>query len=58
MQRPPLADDLGVGARILELVGAGAGVLVGRDVAERIAAGLNGMHLDLGQLGQDVRRFL
>ena len=29
---------------------------IGGDVADAIAAGLDGVHLDLGQIGQDVRR--
>ena len=56
MQRRPLAQDLGLGARIGHLVGGGTGEVVGRDVADAVAGGLDGVHLDGGQLGQDVRR--
>ena len=54
VQRRPLADDLRVGARIGDLVGGGAGEVVGGDVADAVAGGLDGVHLDLGQLVQDV----
>jgi hypothetical protein len=54
MQRRPLADDLAIGARIDQLVGGDAGQLVGGDVADAIAAGLDGMHLDRGQVSQDI----
>ena len=34
--------------------GGGAGKMVGGDIAHAIAAGLDAMHLDTGQLGQKV----
>jgi hypothetical protein len=37
MHRRPLAQDLGIGARIGRLVGGGAGEMVGRDVADAVA---------------------
>ena len=37
-------------------VGGGAGVLVGADVADAVAAGLDGVHLHRRQVGQDVGR--
>ena len=54
VQRRPLADDLGVGARVGHLVGGGAGEVIGGDVADAVAGGLDGVHLDVGQLVQDV----
>ena len=54
MKRRPLPHDLGEDARVLQLLGAGAGKLVGGDIAYAIAAGLDAMHLDLGQLVQHV----
>ena len=54
MQRRPLPDDLGIGTRILELVGGNAGERIGRRVAERITAGLDRVHFDARQLGEDV----
>ncbi len=54
----PLADHLGPDARIVGLVGGGAGVRVGGDVADVVAAGLDGVHPDLGQVIEDVRRVL
>ena len=56
VQRRPLADDLAVDARVLDLVRGGSRVLVRRYVAERVATGLDAVHLDLRQLGQDVGR--
>ena len=58
MQRRPLAHDLAPDARILDLVDGGAGVVVGGDVADAVARGLHGMHVDLGQGRQRVGRVL
>jgi hypothetical protein len=54
----PLAQDLGQRARVDDLVGGDAGELVGGDVADAVARGLDGVHLDFGQLGQDVGHVL
>jgi hypothetical protein len=54
----PLAQDLGERARIDDLVRGHAGEFVGRDVADAIARGLDRVHLDRGQVGQDVRGLL
>ena len=43
--------------RVLDLVDGGAGVVVGGDVADAVARGLHGVHVD-GQRGQRVRRVL
>ena len=51
----PLADQLGRRARILDLVGRGAGEMVGGDVADAVAAGLDRVHVDVGQRLEDVR---
>ncbi len=40
------------------LVGGGPGELVRRDIADAIAAGLEGMHLDRRQFGQQIGRLL
>jgi len=56
MQRRPLADDFRPHARVVHLVRRSGGVVVGGNVADAIAAGLEGMHLHAGKLGQDVRR--
>ena len=58
MGRRPLAHDLGIDARIGDLVGGGAGEMIGRDVAHAIAGGLDRMHLDLGERLQHVRHVL
>ncbi len=55
MEGGPLADDLAPGARINQLICGDAGKLVGRGVADTVTAGLNGVHLDFGQVGQNVR---
>jgi hypothetical protein len=54
MQRGPLAQDFGDRPRIDDLVGGGAGELVGGDVADAIARGLDGVHLDAGEVVEDV----
>ena len=41
-------------ARVFDLVGGGAGEMIGGDIADAIAAGLDGMHFDAGELGQNV----
>ena len=58
MERGPLAQDLGERARIDDLVGRDAGEVVGGDVADAVAAGLDGVHLDRGQVGEDVGHLL
>ncbi len=54
MQRRPLPQHLAPGPRILELVVGRRRERVGGDVAHAIAAGLDAMHLHLGQRGEDV----
>ena len=53
-KRRPLPYDLAHRARIDQLVVRDAGELVGRRVADAVAAGLDGVHLDAGEFGQDV----
>ena len=52
----PLPHDLAERARVDDLVGRDAGVLVRSDVAQAVAAGLYRMHLDFGEPRQDVGR--
>jgi hypothetical protein len=40
------------------IVGSDTGELVGRDVAHAVAGGLDGVHLDVGQFGQDLGHIL
>ena len=54
----PLPQQFGIGARIDDLVGGGPGVLVRTDVADAIAAGLDRVHFDFGQLGQQIGRLI
>jgi hypothetical protein len=54
MQRRPLADDLAPDPRVIDLVRCDTGQVIGRHVPDAIAAGLDGMHLDLGQMRQQV----
>ena len=58
MDARPLPDDLGHRARIDDLVGSRAGEGVGGDVADAIARGLDGVHLDRGQFVEDFRHVL
>src|SRR3989344_3337142 len=51
----PLADDFAPRTRIDQLVGSDTGELVGGDVAQAVAAGLDRVHLHGGQFSQDVR---
>ena len=55
MQRRPLPQDLGIGPGIGDLVGGSAGEMIGGDVADAVARGLDRMHLDAGQIGEDRR---
>ena len=58
MQRHVLADHLGPDARILDLVRRHAGPLVGRDVANIVAAGLHAVHADAGEIGHGLGQLL
>ena len=58
MKRRPLPDDLAPGPRILELVRRNAGQGIRGDVADAIAARLDGVHLDGREIGQDVGHVL
>src|SRR5690606_15331221 len=51
------ADDFAVGARVFNLVGSDAGKLIGSGVADTVAAGLNRVHFDGGQLRENIRHF-
>ena len=53
-----LADDLGVRPGILDFVPGDAGEGIRGDISVGVAAGLDGVHLHLGEVGQDVRRIL
>ena len=54
VQARPLADQLGGRARVLDLVGGDAGEMVGGDVADAIARGLDAVHLDVGEQIENV----
>jgi hypothetical protein len=54
----PLAQDLGERASIDDLVGRDPGEMVGRDVAHAVTARLDRVHVDLGELGKDLRDVL
>ena len=54
MERRPLAQDLGVGPRIGDLVVRDAGEMVRGNVAHAIARGLDRVHFDGRKLGEDV----
>ena len=51
----PLPQQLRRRPRILDLVGRRAGEMVRRHVADAVAAGLDRVHLDVGQRVEDVR---
>jgi hypothetical protein len=54
VQRAPLAQDLGIGPRVDHLVGGDARQRIGGDVADAVAAGLDAVQVDLGQLVHHV----
>ena len=56
VQRAPLAQDLGEGARVGNLVDRDAGQRVGGDVADAVAAGLDAVHAHAGQQVHHVGR--
>ena len=58
MQRRPLPQNFGIGARILDLIGGGASELIGRDIADAIARGLDRVHFDFGEFIENVRAIL
>src|SRR5258706_9007109 len=54
MERGPLADDFAPDERVHDLVSCDAGEMVGGDIAEGIARGLDRVHLHRRQLRKDV----
>ena len=58
MEARPLPQQLGIGARIDKFVGRRSGILVARYIADAIAARLDRMHLDGGEIGENVGRVL
>ncbi len=58
MEARPLAQQLGIGPRIDHLVRGSARKVIRADIADAIAAGLDGVHFDLGQIGQDIAGIL
>jgi hypothetical protein len=58
VQRRPLADDLAVGARVIDLIRGDARQVIGGDVAHAVAARLDGVHLHGRQFREDVRDLL
>jgi len=54
VQRGPLSDDLGIDTGVVDFVGCDTGKLVGGDIADAVAAGLDGVHLDRGELIENV----
>ena len=55
MHRRPLAQDFCIGPGVGNLVGGSAREMVGSHVADAVAAGLYGVHLDAGEVGEDIR---
>jgi len=55
VQRGPLTQDLAVWPGVAEFVAGDACQRVGGDVADAVAAGLDGVHLHAGQVFEDVR---
>ena len=57
VQRRPLAENFRVGARVHRLVARRAGEMIGGDVADAVARSLDGVHLDRGEIGEDIREY-
>ena len=51
----PLAQKLGIGAGVFDFIGSRACEMIRCDVTHAVARGLDGVHLDIGQRGQDRR---
>ena len=58
MQGAPLAQNFCIGTRIDRFINGHTCQLVGRDVANAIATGLNAVHVDSGQKVHHVSRFV
>ncbi len=58
MERRPLPHDFGVRARVGDLVMRDAGEMVGRHIANAVSRGLDRVHLDARELGQNVGHIL
>src|SRR5580692_9528901 len=58
MEGRPLTDEFAPWARVLQLLRSHSREVVGRGVADAIAAGLNRVHFDLREFGQDIRNVL
>ena len=55
VQARPLANDLAIDPRVLDLVRGGAGEMIGGDIADAVARSLHRVHLDFRQIGEDRR---
>ena len=58
MKRGPLPQNFAKRTRVKQFIGCHAGELIGSDIAHAIATGLNGVHFDASQIGEDVRGIL
>ncbi len=58
MKSRPLANQLAPRAGIVSSSGADAGEMIGGDITNAVAAGLDRVHFDAGELGEDVRHLL
>ena len=58
MQGRPLTNQLAPGARVFHFIIGDTSKLVAGGVTDTVATGLNGVHLHLGQVGQDIRHIL
>ena len=57
VERRPLANQFAVRTRVDDFIVCDAGKMVRRGVAHAVAAGLDCVHLDAGEIGQNVRHF-
>ena len=57
MEGGPLTRDFAVRTRIHEFVFRDTSQMIRGDVANAVAAGLDRMHLDAGEIREDIRHF-
>ena len=57
MQRRPLANNFTPGTRIFNFIVCNTGELVGSGVAYTVTTGLYGMHLNRGELSENIGNF-
>ena len=58
MKGRPLPDDFGIDTRVLDFFRGDPGIVIGGHVTNTVAAGLDRVHFDAGQIGQQIRHVI